>query len=239
MTVFENVAFGLRVKPRSERPPEAQIKQQGAPSCCKLVQLDWLADRYPLAAVGRPAPAHRAGPRAGGRADGAAARRALRRAGREGAQGTAPLAAPPARRTARHQHLRHARPGRGARSGRPRGGDEQGQRSSRSARRRRSGTTRRAPSSTASWATSTCSMAARSRARFRSKASASTGAASTAACSDSKALAYVRPHDLSMERYAPGGASGIVARPGRHDFAGDRGRTDRAAGTRTGRIESR
>ena len=28
MTVFENVAFGLRVKPRSERPSEAQIKKK-------------------------------------------------------------------------------------------------------------------------------------------------------------------------------------------------------------------
>ena len=30
MTVFENVAFGLRVKPRGQRPPEAQIKQKTA-----------------------------------------------------------------------------------------------------------------------------------------------------------------------------------------------------------------
>ena len=46
MTVFENVAFGLRVKPRSERPSEAQIKAK-VHELLGLVQLDWLADRYP------------------------------------------------------------------------------------------------------------------------------------------------------------------------------------------------
>ena len=46
MTVFENVAFGLRVKPRSQRPSEAQIKTK-VHDLLKLVQLDWLADRYP------------------------------------------------------------------------------------------------------------------------------------------------------------------------------------------------
>src|SRR6201994_4947928 len=39
MTVFENVAFGLRVKPRKERPGEAQIKQK-VMDLLKLVQLD-------------------------------------------------------------------------------------------------------------------------------------------------------------------------------------------------------
>ncbi|MES2888836.1 MAG: sulfate ABC transporter ATP-binding protein [Pseudomonadota bacterium] len=46
MTVLENVAFGLRVKPRSERPSDAQIKAK-VHDLLKLVQLDWLADRYP------------------------------------------------------------------------------------------------------------------------------------------------------------------------------------------------
>ncbi|MYZ50578.1 sulfate/molybdate ABC transporter ATP-binding protein [Malikia spinosa] len=46
MTVFENVAFGLRVKPRSQRPSEAQIKAK-VHELLSLVQLDWLADRYP------------------------------------------------------------------------------------------------------------------------------------------------------------------------------------------------
>ena len=46
MTIFENVAFGLRVRPRGERPSEAQIRDK-VTSLLKLVQLDWLADRYP------------------------------------------------------------------------------------------------------------------------------------------------------------------------------------------------
>ncbi|RZJ20994.1 MAG: ATP-binding cassette domain-containing protein, partial [Haliea sp.] len=46
MTVFENVAFGLRVKPRGQRPSEAQIKKK-VHDLLSLVQLDWLADRFP------------------------------------------------------------------------------------------------------------------------------------------------------------------------------------------------
>ena len=46
MTVFENVAFGLRVKPRAMRPSEAQIKEK-VHALLGLVQLDWLADRFP------------------------------------------------------------------------------------------------------------------------------------------------------------------------------------------------
>jgi sulfate transport system ATP-binding protein len=46
MTVFENVAFGLRIKPRGERPAEDQIREK-VHALLSLVQLDWLADRYP------------------------------------------------------------------------------------------------------------------------------------------------------------------------------------------------
>ena len=46
MTVFENVAFGLRVKPRGQRPGEEQIKKK-VHDLLGLVQLDWLADRFP------------------------------------------------------------------------------------------------------------------------------------------------------------------------------------------------
>ena len=46
MTVFENVAFGLRMKPRNQRPSETVI-QQKVHDLLNLVQLDWLADRYP------------------------------------------------------------------------------------------------------------------------------------------------------------------------------------------------
>ncbi len=46
MTVFENVAFGLRVRPRRERPSEAEIGVR-VHKLLSLVQLDWLANRYP------------------------------------------------------------------------------------------------------------------------------------------------------------------------------------------------
>jgi sulfate transport system ATP-binding protein len=46
MTVFENVAFGLRVRPRRLRPPRSQIREK-VRTLLKLVQLEWLANRYP------------------------------------------------------------------------------------------------------------------------------------------------------------------------------------------------
>jgi sulfate/thiosulfate transport system ATP-binding protein len=46
MTVFENVAFGLRVKPRRERPKEAEIRAR-VRRLLELVQLAPLADRFP------------------------------------------------------------------------------------------------------------------------------------------------------------------------------------------------
>ncbi|PJG58599.1 sulfate/molybdate ABC transporter ATP-binding protein [Aeromonas cavernicola] len=46
MTVFENVAFGLRVKPRSERPAEATIRAR-VKELLDLVQLSHVAERYP------------------------------------------------------------------------------------------------------------------------------------------------------------------------------------------------
>ena len=153
MTVFENIAFGLRVQPRSAAADRSARSARKVHELLKLVQLDWLADRYPVAAVRRPAPARRAGPRAGGRAEGAAARRAVRRARRQGAQGAAPLAAPPARRAAHHQRLRHPRPGRGAGSGRPRRRDEPRQDRAGRHAARRSTTIRRRRSSTVSSAT--------------------------------------------------------------------------------------
>jgi sulfate transport system ATP-binding protein len=44
LSVFENVAFGLRVRPRAVRPPNAEIKER-VTRLLKLVQIDWLADR--------------------------------------------------------------------------------------------------------------------------------------------------------------------------------------------------
>ena len=46
MTVYDNVAFGLRMRPKATRPSEAQIKEK-VMSLLSLVQLDWLADRFP------------------------------------------------------------------------------------------------------------------------------------------------------------------------------------------------
>lgn len=46
MTVFENVAFGLRVRPKATRPSDAEISSR-VHELLQLVQLDWLADRYP------------------------------------------------------------------------------------------------------------------------------------------------------------------------------------------------
>lgn len=46
MTIFENVAFGLRVRPKHRRPSEADIRRK-VTDLLKLVQLDWIADRYP------------------------------------------------------------------------------------------------------------------------------------------------------------------------------------------------
>jgi len=46
MTVFENVAFGLRVRPRRSRPAESEIRKT-VHDLLSLVQLEQLADRYP------------------------------------------------------------------------------------------------------------------------------------------------------------------------------------------------
>ena len=46
LSVFENVAFGLRVRPRASRLPEQEVKAR-VNKLLDLVQLGWLADRYP------------------------------------------------------------------------------------------------------------------------------------------------------------------------------------------------
>ena len=46
MTVFENIAFGLKVKSRHERPSSADIRKK-VQSLLELVQLAWAGDRYP------------------------------------------------------------------------------------------------------------------------------------------------------------------------------------------------
>src|SRR5271165_5101023 len=46
MSVFENIAFGLRVRPRQTRPSEEKIRAK-VHELLKLIQLDTLAQRYP------------------------------------------------------------------------------------------------------------------------------------------------------------------------------------------------
>lgn len=46
MSVYENVAFGLAVKPRRERPNRAQMRNK-VHALLELVQLGWAGDRYP------------------------------------------------------------------------------------------------------------------------------------------------------------------------------------------------
>lgn len=46
MTVFENVAFGLRVKPKAERPPKSEIARR-VHELLELVQLDNQSGKYP------------------------------------------------------------------------------------------------------------------------------------------------------------------------------------------------
>ncbi len=46
LTVFENVAFGLRLRPKTTRPSEQDIRDR-VRKLLELIQLDWLGDRYP------------------------------------------------------------------------------------------------------------------------------------------------------------------------------------------------
>jgi sulfate transport system ATP-binding protein len=46
MTVFENIAFGLRVRPRRERPTKQEIRER-VQSLLKLIQLENMGNRYP------------------------------------------------------------------------------------------------------------------------------------------------------------------------------------------------
>jgi len=46
LTVFENVAFGLRLRPKPTRPSEEDIRGR-VRKLLELIQLDWLGDRYP------------------------------------------------------------------------------------------------------------------------------------------------------------------------------------------------
>jgi sulfate/thiosulfate transport system ATP-binding protein len=45
-TVFENIAFGLRLRPKPDRPTEKDIRDR-VRKLLDLIQLEWLGDRYP------------------------------------------------------------------------------------------------------------------------------------------------------------------------------------------------
>ncbi len=46
LSVFENIAFGLRARPKATRPTEEQIREK-VNSLLDLIQLDWISKRYP------------------------------------------------------------------------------------------------------------------------------------------------------------------------------------------------
>ena len=46
MTIFDNVAFGLTVRPKEDRPSREEIRVR-VDKLLKMVQLDWCAGRYP------------------------------------------------------------------------------------------------------------------------------------------------------------------------------------------------
>jgi sulfate transport system ATP-binding protein len=46
LTVFENIAFGLRLRPKATRPTENDIRDR-VRKLLDLIQLEWLGDRYP------------------------------------------------------------------------------------------------------------------------------------------------------------------------------------------------
>ena len=73
MTVFENIAYGLRARPRKERPNEAELTRR-VTKLLDLIQLPDIAARYPSQLSGGQRQRVAFGPRAGDRAAHAAAR---------------------------------------------------------------------------------------------------------------------------------------------------------------------
>ena len=84
MTVFENVAFGLRVRKR----PKSEVRER-VRELLHLVRLEGLERRYPSQLSGGQRQRVALARALAARAEGAAARRAVRRARRQGAAGAA------------------------------------------------------------------------------------------------------------------------------------------------------
>ncbi len=122
MSVFENVAFGLKIRKRKPAEIRARVDE-----LLELVGPHSMGRSAPPSALGRPAPADGARPGARRRAAGAAARRAVRRARRERPRRAPALAAPPPRRAGRDHRARDPRSGGGDGGRRHDRGDEQGQ----------------------------------------------------------------------------------------------------------------
>ena len=125
MTVFENVAFGLRVRPRAPaagRGGDRAARRRAARSGAARLA----ADRYPHQLSGGQRQRVALARALAIEPQRAAARRAVRRARCQGAQGAAPLAAPACTTRSTSPRLRHARSGGGARGRRPRRGHGQG-----------------------------------------------------------------------------------------------------------------
>ena len=154
LSIFDNVAFGLRRKGVDKHAGEGPGRRDAAAGRAR-----GLRQAQAAPALGRPAAARRARPRAREPAAGAAARRAARRARPEAAQADAARAeADPARRRD-HVRPRHARPGGGDDDGRrDRGHEQRPDRAARPADRALRAA-RDARSSPASSASPTCSSA--------------------------------------------------------------------------------
>ncbi len=118
LTVFDNVAFGLRRK----KVPKHEAQRPGA-AVSPAGPARGIRRSPPPATLGRPAAAGRAGTRARQPACSAPSRRAARRARPQAAQADAARAHAHTARGRRDVHLRHPRPGRSARDERPPGGD--------------------------------------------------------------------------------------------------------------------
>ncbi len=119
LSVFDNVAFGLRYQKLSKAETAKRVHE-----ALELVQMGSYEKRRPGAAVRRPAAAGGPGPGAGPGPGRAAAGRAARRAGRQAAPLAQGGAQGPAGAGRHHVPLRHPRPGGSADHVRPAGRDE-------------------------------------------------------------------------------------------------------------------